>query len=135
MTVKLLTEHHLEFLSLQRGCTVLSVATLVKMPHYQGSNKENSVIKMESTHLFCNVTSLHDRSFCTPFCHLLIFFKIFFKEYYQSGKQVSIRIRKFKANSHDSIFGKKSYRREDKTQTNLGSLTRAFTARTHKVGT
>ena len=33
MTVKLLTEHHLEFLSLTGGCTCLSESTLVKMPH------------------------------------------------------------------------------------------------------
>ena len=32
MTVKLLTEHHLEFLSLKRGCTGSSESTLVKMP-------------------------------------------------------------------------------------------------------
>ena len=32
-TVKLLTEHHLEFLSLEGGCTGLSDSTLVKMPH------------------------------------------------------------------------------------------------------
>ena len=30
MSVKLLTEHHLEFLSLKEGCTVLSESTLVK---------------------------------------------------------------------------------------------------------
>ena len=33
MIVKLLTEHHLEFLSLEGGCTGLSESTLVKMPH------------------------------------------------------------------------------------------------------
>ena len=33
MIVKLLTEHHLEFLSLTGGCTDLSEFTLVKMPH------------------------------------------------------------------------------------------------------
>ena len=33
MSVKLLTEHHLEFLSLKKGCTGLSESTLVKMPH------------------------------------------------------------------------------------------------------
>ena len=31
MIVKLLTEHHLTFLSLKRGCTGLSESTLVKM--------------------------------------------------------------------------------------------------------
>ena len=33
MSVKLLTEHHLEFLSLKEGCTGSSESTLVKMPH------------------------------------------------------------------------------------------------------
>ena len=33
MSVKLLTEQHLEFLSLKGGCTGLSESTLVKMPH------------------------------------------------------------------------------------------------------
>ena len=33
MSVKLLTEHHLEFLCLTGGCTGSSESTLVKMPH------------------------------------------------------------------------------------------------------
>ena len=33
MSVKLLTEHHLEFVSLKGGCTGSSDSTLVKMPH------------------------------------------------------------------------------------------------------
>ena len=33
MSVKLLTEHNLEFLSLKGGYTGLSESTLVKMPH------------------------------------------------------------------------------------------------------
>ena len=33
MSVKLLTEIHLEFLSLKGGCTGSSESTLVKMPH------------------------------------------------------------------------------------------------------
>ena len=32
MIVKLLTEHHLEFISLKRGCRGSSESTLVKMP-------------------------------------------------------------------------------------------------------
>ena len=32
MSVKLLTEHHLEFLSLKEGCTGSSESRLVKMP-------------------------------------------------------------------------------------------------------
>ena len=33
MTVKLQTEHHLEFLSLKEGCAGSTESTLVKMPH------------------------------------------------------------------------------------------------------
>ena len=33
MIVKLLTEHHLELLSLKGGCTGSNESTLVKMPH------------------------------------------------------------------------------------------------------
>ena len=33
MRAKLLTEHHLEFLSLKGGCTGSSESTLVNMPH------------------------------------------------------------------------------------------------------
>ena len=33
LSVKLLTKHHLEFLSLKGGCTGSSESTLVKMPH------------------------------------------------------------------------------------------------------
>ena len=33
MNDKLLTEHHLEFLSLKGGCSGSSESTLVKMPH------------------------------------------------------------------------------------------------------
>ena len=33
MTVKLMTEHHLEFLSLKGGSTGSSESTLAKMPH------------------------------------------------------------------------------------------------------
>ena len=40
MTVKLLTEQHLEFLSLKGDCIGLSLATLVKMPHYWKSHVE-----------------------------------------------------------------------------------------------
>ena len=38
MTVKLLTEHHLEFLSIKGSCTGSSESTLVKMPLYLKSH-------------------------------------------------------------------------------------------------
>ena len=38
MIVKLLTEHHLEFLSLKGGRTGSSESTLVKLPHFWKSH-------------------------------------------------------------------------------------------------
>ena len=38
MIVKLLTEHHFEFLSLKGGCTGSSESTFVNMPHYWKSH-------------------------------------------------------------------------------------------------
>ena len=38
MIVKLLTEHHLECLSLKRGCTGSTESTHVKMPHCWNSH-------------------------------------------------------------------------------------------------
>ena len=43
MGVKLLTEHHLDFLSLKGGCTGPSESTLVKMPH--AGNHMSGLIK------------------------------------------------------------------------------------------
>ena len=45
MIVKLLTEHHLEFLSLKGGCTGSSESTHVKMPHCCKSHV--------TAHIFC----------------------------------------------------------------------------------
>ena len=38
MNVKLLTEQHLEFLSLKEGCIGSSESTLVKIPHFWKSH-------------------------------------------------------------------------------------------------
>ena len=45
MTVELLIEHHLEFLSLIGGCTDSSESTLVKMPHCWKSHVTAKLIK------------------------------------------------------------------------------------------
>ena len=44
MSVKLLTEHHLEFLSLKGGYTGSSESTLVKIPHYWKSHDTAQLI-------------------------------------------------------------------------------------------
>ena len=52
MSVKLLTEHHLEFLTLKGGCTGLSESTLVKMQHCLKSHVEAHYIFWASTQDF-----------------------------------------------------------------------------------
>ena len=49
MSVKLLTEHHLEFLSLKGGCTGSSKSTLVKMPHCWKSHVTDQLVLL-ATH-------------------------------------------------------------------------------------
>ena len=44
MIVKLLTEHHLEFLSLKGGCTGSYESILVKMPHWWESHGKAYII-------------------------------------------------------------------------------------------
>ena len=53
MSVKLLTEHDLEFLSLNGSCTGSSKSTLVKMPHCWKSHATAHLVK-ESQYLLFN---------------------------------------------------------------------------------
>ena len=46
MIIKLLTEHHLEFLSLKEGCTGSSESTLVKMSNCWTSHAAVQLSKM-----------------------------------------------------------------------------------------
>ena len=52
MIVKLLTEHHLELLTIKGGCTDLSESTFVKMPHCWQSHV--------AAHIICSVESSLD---------------------------------------------------------------------------
>ena len=54
MTVKLLTEHQLELLSLTGGCIGSSESTLVKMPHCWKSHVTSHIIvtASEQIHLY-----------------------------------------------------------------------------------
>ena len=47
MNIKLLTEHHLEFLSLKWCCTGFSESTIVKMPHCWKSRVTAHLLKMK----------------------------------------------------------------------------------------
>ena len=46
MSAKRLTEYHLEFLSLTRGCTGSSGSTLVKIPHCRNSHVAALMLKL-----------------------------------------------------------------------------------------
>ena len=48
-SVKLLTEHHLEFLSLKRSCPGSSESTLVKMPHCWKSHFKAHIVFKEGS--------------------------------------------------------------------------------------
>ena len=50
ISVKLLTEHHLEFLSLKGGCTGSSESTHVKMPHCWKSHVPAYMLKFRWMH-------------------------------------------------------------------------------------
>ena len=58
MSVKILTEHHLEFLSLKGGCTGSSEGTLVKIPHCWKSHV--------AAHIICFCRKDGDRSWSKP---------------------------------------------------------------------
>ena len=55
MTVKILTEHYFEFLSLKGGCTGSSKSTLVKMLHCGKSHVTVNVLPSESLLCFVQV--------------------------------------------------------------------------------
>ena len=51
MIVKLLTQHHLEFLSLKGGCTGSSESTHVKMPHCWKSHVKAHITNTQKWHI------------------------------------------------------------------------------------
>ena len=62
MSVKLLTEHHLEFLSLRGGCTGSSESIHVKIPYYRKSRLMSILFwldcaNQESPKFFCFVNT------------------------------------------------------------------------------
>ena len=62
MSGKLLTEHHLEFLSLTGGCTGSSESTLVKMPHCWKSHAAAHLPLQTGSDPDHDPFSRHDRS-------------------------------------------------------------------------
>ena len=55
MSVKLLTENHLEFLSGIRGCTCLSESTLIKMSHCWKSHVMADFVLFLQLYTFYNI--------------------------------------------------------------------------------
>ena len=60
MIVNLLTEHHLEFLSLKGDCTGSSESTLVKMPHCWKSHVTARVCFVELSVCYYNMYMSRD---------------------------------------------------------------------------
>ena len=60
MTVKLLTERHLQFLSLKEGCTGWSESTIVKMPYCWKSHVAAQILILfrQTMTMFQTVVSL-----------------------------------------------------------------------------
>ena len=63
MIVKLLTEHHLEFLSLEGGCLGSSESTHVKMSH---------CLKSHALAQMCELANVFKLSCAKPFMHMSI---------------------------------------------------------------
>ena len=71
MIVKLLTEHHLEFLSLKEGCRGSSESTLVKMPHCWKSHAAAQIPSSEEP-----VTALSESTGESAHWHSLLDYRI-----------------------------------------------------------
>ena len=65
MIVKLLTEHHLEFLSIKGGCTGLSVSTLIKC-HIVGNNMSRLIFKLS----LMDIITIYTQSLCSTGPHI-----------------------------------------------------------------
>ena len=62
MIVKLLTEHHLEFLSFKKGCTGSSESALVKMLHCWKSHALAHIIFTDRTEYYTKHVQLQART-------------------------------------------------------------------------
>ena len=55
MIIKSMTEHHLEFLSINRGCTTSSESIHVKIPHSWKSHVMSHLELASILEIYCNV--------------------------------------------------------------------------------
>ena len=73
MTVKLLTEHNLEFLNLKGGCTCSSESTLVKMPHCWKSHIAAQIYCLNSDQPELLVSCLHPHGKTNIMCNMDVY--------------------------------------------------------------
>ena len=67
MTVKLLTEHHLEFLSLKGCCRGWSESTLVEMSNCWKSHVTAQIISCFLSNMICNWSVIHRKFKSVPY--------------------------------------------------------------------
>ena len=84
MSVNLLTEEHLEFLSLKGGCTCSSESTLVKMPHCWKSRVAVPMLKSMRMKLI-KISCADPESFVRGGPTLKTFFFFFFFFFWGGG--------------------------------------------------
>ena len=65
MIVKLLTEHHLEFLSVKAGCTGSSESIHVKIPHCWKSHVSAQIMITRNGFFYPILTQIMDSVSCT----------------------------------------------------------------------
>ena len=88
MSVKLLTEHHIEFLSLKGGCGGSSESTLVKMPHCWKSHVVAQIL------LWCIGMNVSDFNMAVKICaeHIVPFLQLAYHYYVSASKTLYIKL-------------------------------------------
>ena len=74
MSVKLLTEHHLAFLSLKGGCTGSSESTLVKIPHCWKSHATAQMNKLIGAEIYAHGPKENFKGLICSLIVVVIFF-------------------------------------------------------------
>ena len=101
MTVELLTEHHLEFLSLKWGCTGSSESTLVKIPHCWKSHVMAHDFWLTSLRDFIKWTNVYG-PFFIQFWTLLLCFETCMV--YKQWMSIEYDINEFLMNGHHFLL-------------------------------
>ena len=97
MTVKLQTEHHLEFLSLKGDCTGSSESTLVKMPHWWQLRVEAHKSFFLHIYLFVAVFLRYNQHRPGGFMVLCFFYV---QEHLKAQPAVALVLKRFRRRDH-----------------------------------